>query len=637
MERPCAAEQEPAVHESFRIPPPRTTTGLEIVSFSSSSRLETYLACLPSGRVLEISGLLRDMLLLMDGSRSSEEIAARLSASGARRIPASQVNQTLEKVLCPNGLVAEAEGEGNPPQKTRTPGAKTQGIELCPARLLIPYTRRLGILFHRPVFLVSLTLITLCMVVLFHPVLLSGRGTWPARLCPEESGILYLLILLSVLFHELGHLSACTFHGCRHGELRFGLYLIFPVFYSNVTRAWSLPRRARIAVDLGGIYFQMLLAIPALAAYWITSRPVWIYFCLALVSMAAFALNPFLRFDGYWLCSDLLGVPNLRARSRLYLQQILLRALGGKVPPSTKIELRRLEQIGLLLYGILSHLFFLLGFAWLMYFLAGRIGGLSASLGSAQRGIVQALRQGDVRSLVAILLQVLFSWVFIVAACRALGQGLVGIVRILLRGVRKSPAAFERENTKGGRFVMKRKRARELVGVILLSWTFLVGCGGDASGRDPVFSGDGGEDIPKDGPEAFCESLGQSKDPGSGGDFACLYCSRIWQWDVPEDSGPVCFRVEILCNDAEGTASLRVVRPDSGTLWERGFRAGEGGSFCVTDENPIQGVYRVELSGEGPMGLIPSFHGSVWIRVYAQKEGLLESRKARPAGFLSGN
>ena len=630
MENPSLAEHEtpprPGAYK-FR---PRIATGLEIVAFSSSSRLETYLACLPSGRMLEISSKLRDMLLLLDGSRSSEEIARCLSPSGSKQMLASEVDQTLEKVLCPHGLVEQAEGEWNPAETMRTKEAKTQGIQLCPARLLLPLTRRLRILFHRPILVVSLTLITLSVAVLFYPRIASPERAWPMRLCASESAILYALLLLSVLFHELGHLSACSFHGCEHGELRFGLYLIFPAFYSNVTRAWSLPRRARVHVDLGGVYFQMILAVPALAAYWITGRPIWICYCLALVSMAAFSLNPFLRFDGYWLCSDLLGVPNLRSRSRLYLRQILLQVMGRGVPRSEKIELHHPEQAGLLVYGILSHLFFVIGFAWLARLVAGRLNGLSASVGSFQKAIVQAFCQGDVWGLVVILFHVLISSVFLVAACRVLGQVLGGVVRILLRAVRNSPAAFGRTRTKGESSVMKGKRTGQMAGAILLVWTLMAGCGGDPSGQDPSAPREGGNDVYEERTEITCEKQAPSTDPGVGGDFACLYCSRVWQWNVPRDSGAVCFRMEILCSDVEGAASLSVSRTDGETLWERAFRTGEGGAFCVSDENPIQGDYRIELHGDAAFGLLPLFRGSVWLRVYAEKEGLLEFRKVRP-------
>lgn len=67
---------------------------------------------------------------------------------------------------------------------------------------------------------------------------------------------LFAFMLGSSFFHELGHASACKFFGVRHGGIGFGLYLNFPVLYTDVTEVWKLKRGERCVVNLAGVYFQ---------------------------------------------------------------------------------------------------------------------------------------------------------------------------------------------------------------------------------------------------------------------------------------------------------------------------------------------------------------------------------------------
>lgn len=51
---------------------------------------------------------------------------------------------------------------------------------------------------------------------------------------------LLAFVLLSSFFHELGHASACKYFEVKHGGIGFGLYLNFPVLYTDVTEVWKL-------------------------------------------------------------------------------------------------------------------------------------------------------------------------------------------------------------------------------------------------------------------------------------------------------------------------------------------------------------------------------------------------------------
>jgi putative peptide zinc metalloprotease protein len=121
----------------------------------------------------------------------------------------------------------------------------------------------------------------------------------------------YVLFLASLLMHELGHASACMRYGAKPSEIGFTLYLIWPAFYSDVSAAWQLKRWQRVIVDMGGVFFQLVVAAIYVIIY---SFTLWSPLKLALlmiVGSCLLTLNPIFKFDGYWVVSDALGVTNL--------------------------------------------------------------------------------------------------------------------------------------------------------------------------------------------------------------------------------------------------------------------------------------------------------------------------------------
>ena len=60
--------------------------------------------------------------------------------------------------------------------------------------------------------------------------------------------VLLSLFLISSFIHELGHASACRYYELEHGGIGFGLYLNFPVFYTDVSSIWKLSRKKRLLV-----------------------------------------------------------------------------------------------------------------------------------------------------------------------------------------------------------------------------------------------------------------------------------------------------------------------------------------------------------------------------------------------------
>jgi putative peptide zinc metalloprotease protein len=172
----------------------------------------------------------------------------------------------------------------------------------------------------------------------------------------------FALILAGIAVHELGHLSACHRYGASHGGLGIGLYWCLPAFYAEVHGAWLLTRTQRCVVDVAGIYFQCIF-LGVIATAWLV-RPsgtllmvLWVSYFLVLNT-----LNPVLKYDGYWLLSDLSGSYNLHQRMRANARRCgsAMRRNAGAAWP------RRADGLLLGLFATLAVAYF----AYVFYFLA---------------------------------------------------------------------------------------------------------------------------------------------------------------------------------------------------------------------------------------------------------------------------
>ncbi|UKK75710.1 hypothetical protein L6471_11010 [Segatella bryantii] len=170
--------------------------------------------------------------------------------------------------------------------------------------------------------------------------------------------VVYVAILLSTLFHEFGHASACCYYNLPPGAIGICVYLNLLVFYADVSNVWHLSRGKRIVVNLGGVYFQMLLLIPIYIVYNITRNDLLAYILLSFNLNFILVLNPLFKFDGYWILSDLLGVPNLRKKGIEYLMYCIKRLFGksGGEKPAFMYYSKSTRYVSIV-YSIVSILF----------------------------------------------------------------------------------------------------------------------------------------------------------------------------------------------------------------------------------------------------------------------------------------
>jgi putative peptide zinc metalloprotease protein len=199
-------------------------------------------------------------------------------------------------------------------------------------------------------------------------------------------GAVYFALTLSALkvVHELGHAFTAKRYGCRVPSMGVAFLVLWPVLYTDVTESWKLPSRAqRLAVGVSGVMTELVCAVfatlawsflpdgPVRSAAFLVSTTTW-------VSTVLINLSPFMRFDGYFVFSDWLEMPNLHQRAfalaRWWLRERVL-GLGDPAPEDLPPG-RRAFVIAFAFCTWAYRLSLFLGIAVLVYHFAIKIVGV---------------------------------------------------------------------------------------------------------------------------------------------------------------------------------------------------------------------------------------------------------------------
>lgn len=146
----------------------------------------------------------------------------------------------------------------------------------------------------------------------------------------------YALALVAIkVFHELGHAIVAKKFKCRVPTMGIAFLVMMPMAYTDVTESWKLSsHRQRLYIAGSGIATEVVVAAWALMAWAFLpdGNLRGVAFFLATTSLTATLVinaSPFMRFDGYFILCDLVGMPNLHARSfamaRWWLREVLFK------------------------------------------------------------------------------------------------------------------------------------------------------------------------------------------------------------------------------------------------------------------------------------------------------------------------
>ncbi len=294
---------------------PARPDGLELIGemVGSGYRTPPSLVRRQDGQTLQVTPLLYAVLEAVDGRRSYADIARLVGARTGRSVATSDVEALVERQLRPLGLLLQADGTA--PRLERSDpltGLKFKLAVTNPAltrRLTDPFT----VLFHWWVWLPLL--------VVFGWVswwLLMDHGlasaTYQAFAKPDLLVLVLVVTILSAGFHEFGHAAAARRGGGQPGAMGAGLYLLWPAFYTDVTDTYRLGRSSRVRTDLGGLYFNAIVAVAIAGIWWVSGWDALLLVIAAQILQMVRQLAPLVRFDGYHVLADLTGVPDLFSR-----------------------------------------------------------------------------------------------------------------------------------------------------------------------------------------------------------------------------------------------------------------------------------------------------------------------------------
>lgn len=294
-----------------------------------------------SNQFYRLSAVANEFVGLFDGRRSVEEIwKQQLSRRGDEALTQNEVINLLSQLYGSN-LIA---GDINPEtdallrrgRERRGKKLRQQAIGLMyfklrlfnPDRLLSaiePVMRPMLSLWGLAVWAVLLA-VALTSVLPEWEKLASGVGS---AVAPSNWGWMIVTFVVLKLIHETGHGVLVKRFGGQVPEFGVMLLVLLPAPYVDASAAWTLPSKwKRIAVGAGGMIFELFVAAIAALAWKATlDQPGSLVHQLsynamltASVSTVLFNINPLMKFDGYYMLSDLIEVPNLMPRSFKLLQ-----------------------------------------------------------------------------------------------------------------------------------------------------------------------------------------------------------------------------------------------------------------------------------------------------------------------------
>ena len=303
------------------------------------------------------------ILQMLDGHSSLDEIAERFERDFPPQTIRTEELQQFIGMLHRSGLViTDAAGQGQQLVKRRGEKKRQEfmaaatnilsmrfkGID--PERFfnfIYPYIRWF---FSVPAMVccVTLGLLALSLIIVQFDVFHSRLPDFHYFFRAQNWMWLALTLCVTKVLHEFGHGLSCKHFGGECHEIGIMMLVLTPCLYCNVSDSWMLPNRwHRAAIGAAGMYVELVLASIACFIWWFTVPGPLNYICLNVmfvssVSTVMFNANPLLRYDGYYILSDVLEIPNLRQKASTILNRKLGKwCLGLEEPEDPFLPQRR--------------------------------------------------------------------------------------------------------------------------------------------------------------------------------------------------------------------------------------------------------------------------------------------------------
>ena len=393
--------------------------------------------------MVAVSRVLYVLVGSLDGKRDLDDLAHHVSTRTGRLVAPEDIAYLVDHKLRPLGIV---DGEARAP--SMSPLALRRGV--VPDRAVLTACRLFRWLFTPVVVAGALgALFAVEAWLILTPPTMTDVGK-----VLGDGGLLLLVAWLTVAggaFHELGHATACHVGGARPGRIGIGIYLVWPVFFSDLNDSYRLGRAGRLRADLGGVYFNGVFIVGLAGAYAITASPVLPLVIVLHNALVVRQFIPFLRLDGYYIVTDLTGVPNLFAHVRP-----TLRRLAGHARRPVRDTLRPHVRAVVTVWVVATTALTVALLVLLVIALPGLV-EKGAGFAASQWALVLALLND--RNLEGLLGAVRLAALAIVVA--GLSRPLLGLVRLAVRSIAPDrPGAGSPRTPREGRGSGRRYTAR---------------------------------------------------------------------------------------------------------------------------------------------------------------------------------
>lgn len=312
------------------------------------------------------------ILQMLDGEVSLDEIKEQFEAEfPPQKITVEEIQQFLGTLHRSGLVVIDVPGQGHQLHERRDERKRKEffstmsnvlairfkGID--PERLLERLYPWVGWLFHRytVMFVLFMGAIAGLLVTVKFDEFQSRLPAFHQFFTVSNFFYLSITLGLTKVLHEFGHGLSCKHFGGECHEMGVMILVLTPCLYCNVSDSWMLPNKwHRAAIGAAGMYVELVIATIATYIWWFTQPGMLNHLALSTmfvcsVSTILFNGNPLLRYDGYYILSDIVEIPNLRQKSSSILNRTMGKWCLG-IEPQDDPFLPERNQIFFALYTV---------------------------------------------------------------------------------------------------------------------------------------------------------------------------------------------------------------------------------------------------------------------------------------------
>ncbi len=303
----------------------------------------------------------------------SEALARNAATQGGDALTEQQGEQLLRWMIDNDLLESETSGQGERrreqwsrqrAKQSKNPITKIMFFKIplgCPDRLLSAVSPWLGWIFAIPGVMLWIGLMAYTLIQLAPEWDRFVSDTGQVIAPGNWIRVVFIYTLLKVI-HEMGHgLATKRFGGAVPEWGVQMLAFVTPLAYVDASASWKFVSRwKRIAVAAAGMYVEAAIAAVCMLG-WLNTGPGTLNTALHSAIVAAtfvtllFNANPLMRFDGYYILIDALGIPNLGTKGQQWLKWFGKRFLLGMSDLTMPVAARQ-HPVAVPLYGVLAAL-----------------------------------------------------------------------------------------------------------------------------------------------------------------------------------------------------------------------------------------------------------------------------------------